>query len=118
MRLFSLQVVEGDYYRELLVNQHYTRSELKANRGHIYMTDNGGKALQLTQNVDYFNLFIDPKFVEDKVRVIEVLTPIIYQHFCESYGIDIPSKQQCVENIETYTNTKILPERKGVFVAS
>lgn len=38
-RLFMLQIVEGDFYRELLVSQHYTRSELKANRGHIFMTD-------------------------------------------------------------------------------
>ncbi len=117
-RLFTLQVVQGDYYRELLVNQHYTKSELKASRGNIFMTDKWGKNLQLTENVDYFNLFVDPKFVEDKERVIEVLTPIIYQHFCESYGIDVPNKQQCVENIEEFTSTKILPERTGVFVSS
>ncbi|MBP7847798.1 hypothetical protein KA013_01065 [Patescibacteria group bacterium] len=47
-----------------------------------------------------------------------MLTPIVYRHFCESYGIDIPTKRQCVENIEEFTSTKILPERTGVFVTS
>lgn len=82
------------------------------------MTDKWGKPLQLTENVDYFTLFVDPKFVEDKPRVIEVLTPIIYSHFCESFGIDIPTKQQCVENIEAFSDTVLLPERRGVFVTS
>ncbi|USN54389.1 MAG: hypothetical protein H6765_07625 [Candidatus Peribacteria bacterium] len=65
-----------------------------------------------------FNLYVDPKFVGDKERLIDILTPIVYKHFCEIFGLDTPDKQTCIENIESFTNAVVLPQRDGVFVSS
>ena len=89
-----------------------------AERWQIYVTDKWGKRLQLTENVAYFNLFVDPKFVKDKAKVIDVLVPIVYEHFCRIYGLEQVDKQACIENIEVFTDTAILPEREGVFITS
>jgi cell division protein FtsI/penicillin-binding protein 2 len=111
-KLFVLQVVEKDYWGGLLLNQHYTRSELKAKRGQLFLTDKSGKAVQLTENVTFFNLFVDPKFVNDKERLIEVLTPIVYDHLCSIYGLETVTEEKCVKNIEMFTDQVILPERQ------
>jgi hypothetical protein len=74
--------------------------------------------LQLTENVEYFNLFVDPKFITDKGRVVDILVPIVYEHFCSIYGLEEVDKETCVENIASFTNTDILPERTGVFITS
>ncbi len=112
MRLFYLEVVQGDYYRDLLVNQHYTKSELRAKRGQVFVTDKSGKHLQLTENVPFFNLYVDPKFVNDKPKLISVLTPILYKHFCEIYGLQQPNIRQCAENIQEFSRTQLLPQKQ------
>jgi cell division protein FtsI/penicillin-binding protein 2 len=118
LRLFYLEVVQWDYYRDMLVNQHYTKSELRAKRGQIFVTDRSGKHLQLTENVPFFNLYVDPKFVNDKARLIQVLTPIVYKHFCEIYGLQQPTLRQCAENIQEFSRTQLLPQKQGVFIES
>ena len=52
------------------------------------MTDASNKAVALTQNLEVYNLFVDPKFIWDKPRVIDILTPIIYTHLCEKNGLN------------------------------
>ena len=118
LRLFILQIVQKEYRREVLLSQHYTKSDLIAKRWQVYVTDKGGKRLQLTENVEYFTLYVDPKFVKDQPRVIEVLTPIVYEHFCHVYGLDHPDSLECIKHLQDFTNTKILPEKEGVFVSS
>lgn len=118
LRLFFLQVIQGAYRWEILLSQHYTKSDLHAERGQIYVTDKAGNSLQLTDNVDYFNLYADPKFVLDKEKVIEVITPIIYMHFCEIYGLEYPDTYTCLQNIEAFSKTSLLPKKKEVFFSS
>ena len=52
------------------------------------MTDASNKAVALTQNLEVYNLFVDPKFIWDKPREIDILTPIIYTHLCEKNGLN------------------------------
>ena len=118
LRLFFLQIVQRDYWWEVLLNQHYTKSDLVAERWNIFVIDKAWKQLQLTENVEHFTLFADPKFILDKERVIDVLTPIIYTHFCEIYQLEYPDARWCIENLEVFTDTPILPQRDGVFVLS
>lgn len=118
LRLFYLQVVAGKDYREQLVNQHYTSSKLDAERGNIFITDKSGKKLQLTENVEYFTLYADPKFILDKKRVVEVLTPIIYYHFCTEYGIKAMSSYECVDNLQTFVGQQLLPEKNTFYTYS
>lgn len=118
IKLFSLQVVQGTYWSEVLLNQHYTTSDMNAKRGQIYTTDSSWKRLQLTENVAYFTLYADPHFVKDIPRVKEVLVPLIYRHFCEVYGLEYPSKRTCIEHIEEFTWEQIFPERQETYVAT
>ncbi len=114
-RLFYLQVVMASYYENILSSQHFSESLLKANRWHVFVLDKAGKALKLTENIDFFNVFVDPKYVNDKAKFIEVLSPIIYKHYCEINTTSKPSKIQCIKNIEKFSQTKILPEEPEIF---
>ncbi|HMT01268.1 MAG TPA: hypothetical protein PKC14_02990, partial [Candidatus Absconditabacterales bacterium] len=105
----------ASYYENILSSQHFSESLLKANRGHVFVLDKAGKALKLTENIDFFNVFVDPKYVNDKAKFIEVLSPIIYKHYCEINTTSKPSKIQCIKNIEKFSQTKILPEEPEIF---
>lgn len=118
IRLFYLQVVQWEYYSKLLYSQHMTKSLLRANRWNIYLTDKSWNQMQLTENVDLYNVFVDPKFVKNKPKLISLLTPIIYKHFCEINWLNIPSKEDCIRNIEDFADTKILPEENKIFYSS
>jgi len=121
IRLFYLQVVQWGYYNELLAGQHYTSSRLQAERGQIFLTDKAWTQLQMTENVKYFTLFMDPKFMETdehKRRIIDILTPITYEHFCINYGIEEPDKLGCIENIEKFVWESLLPEKNTYYAYS
>lgn len=96
--------------------QHYTSSELKAQRGNIFLTDRSGNTIQMTDNVDYFTVFVDPKFVPDKPKLISVLTPILYDHLCVAYGVLDVDKQTCMQNLENFTRQDLLPDELGEYV--
>lgn len=117
-KLVFMQVVDGWYRQEQLLTQHYTRSELKAKRGQIFVMDRSKNAIQLTENIDYFTLFVDPKFVQDKKKLIDQLTPVLYEHFCVNYGVEIVTQQQCMENLEKFTRQDLIPDEFGQFVSS
>lgn len=97
MRLFWLQVVTGFKYDEQLIKQHFTTQDIKAQRGNIYINDESGQPIQLTESIDLYTISIDPKYVKYKDKVIELLTPAIYQHYCSLRGTKVPSKIECVQ---------------------
>jgi cell division protein FtsI/penicillin-binding protein 2 len=115
LRLFRLQVVQSGHYEDILSQQHLSQSTLKAKRGSIYVTDRSGKPLKLTENIDLFTAFVDPKFVKDKTEFIRLITPLVYKHFCQLYEMRKPTLLECVENIQRFTNQKLLPEENPVF---
>lgn len=120
-RLFYLQVVQGWYYSEILAGQHLTASRLQAERWQIFVTDRGWTELQLTENVEFFNVFIDPKFVntdQQKEWIIDVLTPITYEHLCLENGIDTPDTIWCLENLEWFLRQDILPDEDSFYTFS
>lgn len=102
----------------MLISQHYTKSLLKAKRWNIYIIDRSGKEMKLTENIDLYNVYIDPKFVKNKSKLIEFIAPIIYKHFCELNGLEKPSKEECIQNIEKYSKTTILPSDEKMFYMS
>lgn len=115
LRLFWLQLFNHSYYEDLLSDQHVSQSLLKAKRGNIFAYDKAGKPVQLTENITMYNVFVDPKFVWDKPRFIELFTPIVYSHLCEMYGMKQITKESCVKNIELYTKKTILPKEPEFF---
>jgi cell division protein FtsI/penicillin-binding protein 2 len=115
LRLFWLQIINHSYYEDLLSRQHVSQSLLKAKRGNIFAYDKSGKPVQLTENISMYNVFVDPKFIWDKPRFIEIITPIVYSHFCEMNGMKEMSKESCIKNIELYSDKTILPEKPEFF---
>lgn len=115
IRLFWLQIFNHRYYEDLLSEQHVSQSFLKAKRGNIYAYDKSGKPVQLTENITMYNVFVDPKFIWDKPRFIQLITPIVYSHLCEMYGMKQITKENCIKNIELYAKKDILPKEPEFF---
>jgi cell division protein FtsI/penicillin-binding protein 2 len=114
-RLFFLQIVKGDYYQQILIDQHFSKSSLDAARGNIFVKDRADKSMQLTENINVYNLFVDPNFLPNKSLFIEEFTPIIYDHFCVQFGMQTPSKLECVQRLEKFSQQQLLPERQIFF---
>lgn len=64
VRLFSLQIVQNDYYRALAQTEQLKKFEIPATRGEIYLRD-GSDSVPLVLNQNLATLYADPEFVED-----------------------------------------------------
>ncbi len=111
LRLAYIQLVQADHYDRLLSSQHISRSNLRAERGHILLSDKSWQPIQLTENITLYNIFVDPAFVWNKSRFIELLTPVIYHHLCVVNGMNVVDDENCVKNIERFTQNRLLPEK-------
>lgn len=114
LRLFILQVVDAKDYDAKLLSNHESVSNLKAQRGHIYVTDRSGAGWALTENITLYNVFVDPKFVKDKERLISIMTPLVYLHLCQINGFEKTTREECVRNVESFTKKDILPKAPQV----
>ena len=110
-----MQIIDHDYYDGLLNTQHVSQSLLKAKRWNIFAYDKSGKPIQLTENISLYNIYADPKFIWDKPRFIDIMTPVVYKHLCSIYGMKQVDKVECIKNVEEYTNTTLIPKRPDFF---
>lgn len=110
IRLGSIQIVQNNTYEDKLSINHNTSTNIKAKRWHIYIQDRSQWYLQLTENITLYNVFVDPKFVPNKDRLITILTPLIYVHLCQKNWFTQPDKAQCIRNIESFGGKNILPQ--------
>jgi hypothetical protein len=62
-----------------------------------------------------YNVFVDPKFIRDKKKFIDILTPTIYEHLCEINGMTKPDKLTCIKNIEEFSQVDLLPNKPEFF---
>lgn len=115
LKLFYLQVIKHNYYDTLLNQQHVSETSLQAKRGNIFADDKAEKHIQLTDNITMYNLFVDPKFVWDKEKFIDVVAPVVYKHLCEIHGMQEVIPLQCIKNIEQFTQTQIIPPQPQFF---
>lgn len=115
LKLFYLQVIKHNYYDTLLNQQHVSETSLQAKRGNIFADDKAEKHIQLTDNITMYNLFVDPKFVWNKEKFIDVIVPVVYKHLCEIHGMQEVSPLQCIKNIEQFTQTQIIPPQPQFF---
>ena len=114
VRLFSVQVINHKKYSDILNKQHTTQSSLEADRGSIYVYDKSSNSVKLTENISMYNIYVDPKFI-DKWRLIDLITPIVYEHLCVLNGMDYVEKLDCVKNIQSFTLKDLLPEAPEFF---
>lgn len=115
LRLFYLQVFAWWYYRDQLSQQHSSKVDIVPKRWTIFVYDDAGQSIPLATNADIYTMFADPKFIWDTQRVVEVLTPQLYIHFCELYWLKKVDKETCIKNIEDFTKTLILPRPKIIY---
>lgn len=115
LRLFFVQIVNHKKYDEILNNQHVSKSSLKADRWDILAYDKAWNEVKLTENITMYNVFIDPKYIWDKERFIELFIPVVYKHLCELNWMDKVDKLGCIKNIEVFANRDILPKAPEFF---
>lgn len=72
VRLFYLQVIQHDYYKNLADNGQLKRLTIPSKRGLIYGLDNN-KPVQLVLNETVYTVFADPHVVEEDKKIITVI---------------------------------------------
>lgn len=102
-------------YEEYLNEQHVSQSLLKAKRWDVFAYDESWKPVQLTENITMYNVFVDPKFIWDKQQFIDLITPVIYDHLCNEYGMEKEDIIWCIQNVETYAVKDLLPKVPDFF---
>ncbi|MDR2416482.1 MAG: hypothetical protein LBD75_08040 [Candidatus Peribacteria bacterium] len=122
IKLFYLQIIQHSTYDAKLNVQHTRSTSVKANRGDIYARDKSGQPVKLTENLSLYDVALDPTLigittggVSLKGRLIELLTPIVYQHLCIINGMESMTPEGCVKNVEEFTNTELLPKMPQLF---
>ena len=50
-----------------------------------------------------------------KDRLIELMAPIVYKHLCIVHWMENVTKEECIQNIESFANIKLLPEQPEIF---
>ncbi|HKL43929.1 MAG TPA: penicillin-binding protein 2 [Candidatus Absconditabacterales bacterium] len=115
IRLFFVQIIHHKKYDDVLNSQHVSQSLLKADRGAVYAYDKSENEVKLTENISMYNVFVDPKFIGDKERFIELFTPVVYKHLCEIQGMEVLEKIDCIENLEIFATKDLLPKAPEFF---
>lgn len=115
IRLFVVQIVNHKKYDDILNKQHMSQSFLKAERWNILAYDKSHNEVKLTENISTHNVFIDPKFIWDKERFIELFRPIAYTHLCEINGMEKVEKIDCIKNLEVFAKKDLLPKAPEFF---
>ena len=118
MRLFYLQIVMYDDYKYLLYSQHYSQSFLKPKRWDIYLEDKNGSSISMTQNINMYELYVDPFIIYNKEKTVKILTPILYDHFCTRNLLEKPEPKVCIKNVESFIWKDIIEKKESEFYLS
>lgn len=115
-RLIQLQIIDNTQYENKLISQHYQHINIQAKRGQIFIESPSWEPIQLTTNINLYDIFIDPKFVQDKPKVVSELTPILLDHFCSSNATGwFDDPLWCLQNLEQFIKKPLLPEKPSLF---
>lgn len=124
IRLFYLQIIQHDEYNTKLIKQSTSLASIQAERWDIYALDKTGQPVKLTENINLYDIAIDPreiwystwwKLMKD--RFIEIISPVVYKHLCIIHWMnDIQwDKEECIKNIESFANIELLPKEPEIF---
>ncbi len=82
-RLFFLQVIEYENYKNLAYEQHFEHIELPARRGDIYFSNYASNdTSKVATNITLDLLYVDPIWIDDQERAAQELTRIVQKVFC------------------------------------
>ncbi|MCB9839614.1 penicillin-binding protein 2 [Candidatus Nomurabacteria bacterium] len=74
-RLFYIQIIKHDYYQGQALAEHVKKYEIPAKRGLIYAMD-GDKKVPIVLNEDRYEIYADPRFVENKAEVAKKVSEL------------------------------------------
>ena len=114
-RLIQLQIIDFQEYQNKLISQHFQHVNIQAKRGNILVESPSGKPIQLTASTQLFDVFVDPKFVINKPKVVAELYPIITKHICPSSGDVIMNPYDCYLQLEKYSGKRLLPPKPTLY---
>ena len=106
------------------MKQSTSLASINAERWDIYALDKTWQPVKLTENINLYDVALDPREIGYntwwalmKDRLIELISPIVYKHLCVIHWMeDIQwDKEQCIKNIETFSNIQILPKEPEIF---
>lgn len=76
-RLVYIQILKGDFYRALAKGQQELSYSIKPDRGEIFATDKDGSLYILATNENSKFIFLSPREIKDKERLIKSLSEIL-----------------------------------------
>ncbi len=116
IRLIQLEIVRHDFYDQKLIDLHFQHINIKAKRGNIFIESPSGQSIKLTSNSSRYDIFIDPKYVIDKEKVISDLTPVLMQHFCPQGEVNqFMDPEACLYQLQKFTKKDLLPNKPQLF---
>jgi len=104
-KLFAIQITQFDLYTAKASSQHQLYSQLKADRGKIFLSAkiNGQEKLYpLATNKDFANIFVVPKDITNPVEMAEKL----YQYFDEPALLNKAGSYNSSTTLEVASSTK------------
>lgn len=79
LRLFFLQVVFNNFYKNVAAKEHNGYTELPARRGEILIRDrNSSELFRLATNTTLDLIYADPTLVKDPDYVVDTLMPLLF----------------------------------------
>ena len=124
IRLFYIQIIQHDSYNTELIKQSTSLASIKAERWDIYALDKTGQPVKLTENINLYDIALDPREIwmdnnkiRQKDRFIEIITPTVYKHLCIIHWMDNIewNNEECIKNLETFANIELLPKEPEIF---
>ena len=123
IRLFYLQIIQHNRYSTELMKQSTSLASVTAERWDIYALDKTWQPVKLTENINLYDVALDPReiwytwWILMKDRFIEIISPIVYKHLCIINWMNNIQweKEQCIKNIESFTNQDLLPKQPNFF---
>ncbi len=76
IRLFQLQVIKGDHYRQQALAEHQKKFEIPAKRGIVYAHD-GDRLVPVVLNEDRRLIYADARHIKDKEKTVSSLKEVI-----------------------------------------
>ena len=110
VRLYFLQVVNGNEYRAQAVSQYVEQSPDTEDRGNIFFTTKGGQLVSAAVMQTGWRIAIDPRVIGEAQRAYDALnaqTPIDHDRFFASAGKQSDPYEEVAFRVDDETAKKI-----------
>ena len=114
VRLFYLQVIEHDKYVALARAEQEKRLVIPAERGEIYLMDDG-KPIKTVMNQTVYTMFVDPSIMDDTAGVKSAISEIVGGNTVKGYQDRLDEDTQYVAVAKQVTRTQAeLVKKRGL----